>query len=254
MYTTILMAALTVGSSTPAFGHHRGCYSSCSCSGCYGGSCYGSWGGGWGCHGCYGGWGGAGYGWGYGGGYSGCYGCYGGGYGYGNYGGFQGVLVCNGCYGCYGGYSCYGIPNPAAQQVAPPAVQVPMAPPMPAPPAPAPTKSSAAPSAPPMIINPTPAAPTEAKVRTKVIIELPEDARLFVDGHAMRTKSSRRIFQTPELSVHSTYYYDLRIELERNGKLHVENQRIVVRPGSDVVASFRDPNAPAGVVTVQAEE
>src|SRR5437588_6103303 len=102
MYSMVVMAALTTGTSAPeCCGFFRNmfcchtrssCNSSCygctgcyGCNGCYGGAVY------YGCSGCQGG-------------YGGCYGgCYGSGYGS-CYGG--GYNNCSGCHGCYssGGY------------------------------------------------------------------------------------------------------------------------------------------------------
>jgi uncharacterized protein (TIGR03000 family) len=89
MYSVVLMAALTSGSSAPDCHWRCGCY-----GGGYGYGCYG--------YGCYGGWGGGYGGWCSGGGY----GCYGG-WGYGCYGG---------CYGGYGWSSSAPITAPAYGQ------------------------------------------------------------------------------------------------------------------------------------------
>jgi len=106
MYSVVLMAALTTGSATPDFGHHR-------CCGCYGGGCYG-------CYGCYGYYGYGGHGWG------GGHGCW----GYGCYGGCVGLYGCYGGWSCYGGYGCSGYapmyggapprPAPSGEQAPPP--------------------------------------------------------------------------------------------------------------------------------------
>src|SRR5262245_30676554 len=112
MYTTVLLAALTVGNASPAWGRNGRTVapaSSCSCFGCYGytGGAYST---GWNT----GGRGGAGWG------YGGCHGCAGGwaGYAYPSLY-IPGSLFCNGCYGAYGGYSCYGVPAAPSAAMAP---------------------------------------------------------------------------------------------------------------------------------------
>jgi uncharacterized protein (TIGR03000 family) len=78
------------------------------------------------------------------------------------------------------------------------------------------------------------------QARVKVIIDLPADAKLFVDGQRMNGTSSRRMFQTPELIPGQTYYYELRAEIERDGQTITANQRIILQPGRDVAASFAE--------------
>ncbi len=231
MYSVVLMAALATSSSAPDFGHchgwGHGChggYGYCSgygaCYGCYGWACYGSGG-----YGCYAGWGGYGYGcYGYCTGW-GCYGswgaspyavwgCYGVGAGYG--------VWCGGGPGCYGGYSCYGMVVPGTT-VAPnvtPGYTAPVTPGAPAP-----------------EVTPEPKKKGE-QARAKVRIEVPEDAKLYVDGVLMKTGSSVRTYQTPDLLPSQTYYYELKAELARNGQTFSETQRIIVRPGQLSTASF----------------
>src|SRR5262245_23130074 len=145
MYSMVLMAALTTGSSTPdcCFG---GCFQ--NWCGCYGG------------HGCYG------Y-------YGGCYGCYGG-----CYGGY-GSSYYGGCYGCWGGYgawygSCYEYAQPGevieskTKPVAPKAEE-----------------GEEDGKEDQRIQQPT---------KAKLIIELPADAKLFVDNHLTTATSARRVF------------------------------------------------------------
>lgn len=253
MYTVVLMAALSSGSAAPDWHRHGG-----GCHGVYTG-----------CNGCYGGYSHSGYGLPYGGscvgtygGYTvagpntayGCWGFYGtnssltvfsgpGTYGacYGGaYNGFGVSFQCHGCYGCYGGWSCYGSPTtPAVNQLI-----------APVPPQGIPQGDLAPPP-----VNPTPAVPgvpmsqnIENRIRTKVVIEVPENAKLFVDGMLMKDGPTQRVFQTPPLSPNETYFYDVRVEVTTNGVVSSNSQRIVVRPGESVVADLRVPSND-GVVT-----
>jgi len=274
MYTVVLMAALTSGSAAPDWhprgGHGQvangcvGCYGCFGCAGChggayhgysggfapgYGGACIGTWGGyaisgPTAAYGCWGGWGsnyplnvytGAGT---YGYGYS----IVGGpvpGYGV-DYGiSFQ----CHGCYGCYGGWSCYGSPTgvgylsidsamPRSGIDTPPAI-APYAPP--APPAPKVQESPL---------------PKQAQIRSNVIIEVPENAKLYVDDMLMKDGPTQRVFQTPLLNPNEIYYYELRVEATINGKASIDRQRVIIRPGETVTAAFTAPGRP-NVVTVR---
>jgi uncharacterized protein (TIGR03000 family) len=218
MYSLVMMAALSTGTNAPAhwFSHGcHGCWSCFGCSGCYGncfgcyGSCYGGWGschGCWsisigcrgGCYGCYGS-------------YASCYGCYG---------------SCYGCYGvgCYGGAS-HGAPaygNGAwggAPGAMPPAMDT-----RPAEPLPRPEKKSETGSS--------------GTAQARLIVELPADAKLYVDDRLMRTMSAHREFHTPTLIPGQTYYYILRAEIERDGQKHMQTKQILVRAGEEVRTSF----------------
>lgn len=227
MYSIVLMAALATGGSTPdwhhgCYGCHGGCYGCTGCYGCYGGfgcggyACHGGYGGchwGWACHGCYVNYCGGGYGcW----GCSGCYGGYGCGGCYGCYGGY-GCSACYGCYascGCFGGYAApYMAPAPGG-----------MAPP----PAPGP-------------------GPKEGKgpesVRATLTVEVPEQAKLFIDDQQMKTTSAKRVFVSPPLQPGQAYYYMLRAEVLRDGQTVSITRRVVVRPGEEATASFPELQA-----------
>lgn len=227
MYSVVLMAALTSGTATPDFGHRSrgcsGCYSSCY-GGCYRGGYGGGYGGFSSCYsyGCWGCWGG-GYGSGYGGGYGcygGGYGCYGGGWGCSGYGGY-GCYASSvwSCAGCYGGWSCYGMPY----------ANVPTVPGVPL----APGTGNTVPER-----VPAPGKDGSTSTRGRLVVELPEDAKLFIDDQQMKTQSGRRVFQTPPLDRTQTYYYVLRAEVTRDGRTLDETVRVLIRPGQEAYATF----------------
>jgi uncharacterized protein (TIGR03000 family) len=232
------MAALTTGSAAPDFCHGGGCW---GCSGCYGG-CYG-YGGCWGgCYGCYGGgWGGCHGGW---GGHHRRHGCHGGWGGYygccGGWGGCYGSCAGWGCWGCWGGYSSWGYgcySNGCCGGLAAPALGVPGAV-VPAYP------TEGAPGAAPGGKSEELGKPKESKPstmapgRAKLIVELPADAKLFVDDQPMRTASDVRSFNTPVLEAGQTYYYELRAEVIRDGQPVTATKRVLIRAGEVVRARF----------------
>ncbi len=182
-----------------------GCW---GCHGCCGG-CYGCCGGCygcWGCHGCYGCCGGC-YGcW----GCSGCYGCYGccGGC-YGCCGGCYGCWGCSGCYGCYGGVVAY------------PAYYVASAP------------------------APAPDVKVAAANQATVIVQLPADARLYVDGQKADLTSAKRSFITPALEAGREYYYTIKAETDRDGGTLSQSRRVIVRAGQVARVDFGDLTGPA---------
>jgi uncharacterized protein (TIGR03000 family) len=216
MYSLVLMTALTSGSAAPDHWVRSSCHSCWGGSGCYCSGCDG-------CTGCHGCWGGYGYMNVHGNFCHGCWGGYGGCYG-GCYGGYPGYSyyaphTCNGCYGCYGGYSCYGVPLPyyGPVEITPP-------------------KDRGK-------IEETPL-PREKKKeihyenRARVVIDVPEDAKVYIDGKLMKTTSTHRTFQTPDLSPGQVYFYDLRVEIIRDGKVIADTQRVTLRPGEVTNTSF----------------
>jgi uncharacterized protein (TIGR03000 family) len=200
MYSIVLMAALTSGTDLPDFGRGcHGCRGGCW-GGCYGG-CYGGWGyGGWGgCYGgCYGGWGGCYGGW--GGCYGGCYGGWGGCYGGG----------CGG-YAWGGGYGGYVLASPSSY-------------------------------VPTYVVNGTtlntttsayysPAGQAVDRTRATIVVHLPADATLIVDGRPTQSRSATRTFTSPPLEAGKTYSYVFRAELNRDGERMAVDKTIRVRAG-----------------------
>jgi uncharacterized protein (TIGR03000 family) len=82
---------------------------------------------------------------------------------------------------------------------------------------------------------------TSASRRAKLIVQLPEDAKLYIDNRPMKTTSARRVFNTPALDKGQVYYYILRVEVVRNGKKKTETKRVLVRAGQETKAAFGAP-------------
>jgi uncharacterized protein (TIGR03000 family) len=236
MYSVVLVMALTTGGEVADFGRKGGC-----CGGCYGG-CYGGCGGGGGlfhgrrhgCHGCYGGC--------YGGG---CYGgCYGGGYG--------------GCYGGCGG----GVPAPMPHPQ-------PMLNPQPLPP----QHHAGCHGGHPhhglvvggscyggtiLSITPSPEKKKEEKkdkkdkkeqeevnaaseASAKVVVSLPADARLKIDGQDTTSTGSERTFVSPKLVKGEKYSWTLEVELRHDDKPVIWTQKVSLTPGETQRVSLTVP-------------
>jgi uncharacterized protein (TIGR03000 family) len=203
MYSMVLMMALTGSGDVPDWGRRGGCH------GCWGG-CHGCWGG---CHGCWGG----------------CYGCWGGCYG-----------CWGGCWGgCYGGARVawgggYAMPAYAGGGYVMPTYA-----------ASTPVLSSNGMMA---------AAPgtttyqsgyfspgTEAgEAPATIVVRLPADARLTIDGKATQSTGDTRTFQTPPLEPGRIFSYQLEAVAERNGQKERVTQRVEVQAGrpSEVTLNF----------------
>jgi uncharacterized protein (TIGR03000 family) len=198
MYSVVLMAALTTTTADTTAWH--GCRGG-GWRGCHG--CNGCYGGGYGCNGCCGC---------NGGGYSGCHGCWGG-YG-GCYGGCNGWYV--GYTGCIGGCHSNYAPVPPGQPVPPPG------------------------RPPEKILKPGEEIKKEGSAAkgAKLIVDLPADAKLFIDDRPMNVTTQHVVFMTPELQAGKTYYYDIRAEVVQNGKVVSDTKRVVFHAGDDLRESF----------------
>jgi uncharacterized protein (TIGR03000 family) len=176
------------------------------CRGCCGGCYGGCYGGGWGCHGCRG--------------RRGCHGCYGGGcYGGGCYGG--------GCYGggCYGG-GCYGGGGCCGGYIVPSGVQQQQD-----------GKKKGKQQQ-----------QDEGQVQTGpapayVVVQVPADARVTVDGAATTSTSAVRTFQTPALARDKVYGYEMTAEFQQDGKTVKITKHVQVQAGRTANVDLRQPAA-----------
>lgn len=261
MYSAVLVLALTAGSDSVDFGRH-GCngggYGGCSsygyaCSsfsgfgGCSSYGCSSSRGGlfgghhgnrgcsgsgyacssyvGYGCsssgHGCSGR--GGLFSGGLFGGHHGGRGCNGGGYGCsGSYGGGYG---CSGSYGYGGGYGCSGsgctggVYGPGGTIIVP----------------------STTPKDMPKGEKINDPKKTSIEGPATIVVNLPAEARLLVDGAATTSTSARRTLVTPSLLVGSTYVYNMTAEIVRDGRTVSQTQQVSVRGGQSVAVQFNFP-------------
>jgi uncharacterized protein (TIGR03000 family) len=229
MYSMVLMAALTTGTDMPDA--RRGGRGG-GCCGCYGGGgmgyggCYGGYGGGYG--GCYGG---------YGGGYGGCYGGYGGGRAWGGYG--QGGYVLD---GGSGGYN-WGSPmtgytySPTAQPYINNTGMTWY-----------PGNTSLGYNTGPMYGGTT-TYPNQGGMQSyyftpgmnmnqggtgneaTIIVNLPADATLTVDGERTQSTGGTRVFISPALQQGKTYQYTLKAEVNRDGRRETTSRTVDVQAG-----------------------
>jgi uncharacterized protein (TIGR03000 family) len=140
--------------------------------------------------------------------------------GHGCHGSCHGYASCSGYMGCTG---CTGgvMMNPA-----------PMGAPSAAP-APAPTPKGA---------EPRPATPRQPAsldaAPAKVLVSLPADAKLSIDGNSTVSTSSSRTFVSPDLQVGKDYVYTMIAELSVDGKIVSESKTITVRAGETTQVAF----------------
>jgi uncharacterized protein (TIGR03000 family) len=88
---------------------------------------------------------------------------------------------------------------------------------------------------------------TAAPDKARMIVEVPAEAKLFIDDKPMKTISGTRSFSTPALVQGETYYYEVRIEVMRDGKPVSETKKVVIKPGEVAKVNFKTMESPAAV-------
>jgi len=81
-------------------------------------------------------------------------------------------------------------------------------------------------------------AATSQPAPAQVTINLPADAKLFVDDVVCPLTSDTRSFSTPKLRQGQKYFYDVRAEVVRGGATVSETQRVVIEAGKQVSVTF----------------
>ena len=87
-----------------------------------------------------------------------------------------------------------------------------------------------APAAPATVPVP-PKAGTMLTAPATIVVSLPADAKLMVDGVATTATSASRTFATPVLSAGQTYHYTFIAEVVRDGQKLTATQPVTVRAG-----------------------
>jgi uncharacterized protein (TIGR03000 family) len=71
-----------------------------------------------------------------------------------------------------------------------------------------------------------------------ILVSLPADAQLTVDGQPTTSSSSSRLLVTPNLEPGYEYYYTLRASIVRDGQTLTQEQRVAVHAGEQTRVSF----------------
>src|SRR5262249_46280138 len=66
-----------------------------------------------------------------------------------------------------------------------------------------------------------------------IVVSLPANARLTIDGAPTTSTSPTPLFATPVLQTGRDFYYTLRAEVVRNGQTVAQTQRVAVRAGQE---------------------
>lgn len=78
-----------------------------------------------------------------------------------------------------------------------------------------------------------------------IFVQLPADAKLFIDNEATTSTGGSRFFQSPVLNADKEYHYTLKAEVVRDGKPVKAEQVVTVKAGETTPVTLTLP--PAGV-------
>lgn len=67
---------------------------------------------------------------------------------------------------------------------------------------------------------------------------LPAEAKLFVDGKPAPGTGTERSFYTPPLAAGQKFFYDVKAEMTVDGKLVVEEKKVIVEAGANLTETF----------------
>lgn len=80
--------------------------------------------------------------------------------------------------------------------------------------------------------------PPDGSEKATLRVDMPSNAKLFVDGTEVTGTGSSRSFSTPALPRGQDFFYDLKAEITVDGKPVVEEKRVIVRAGGTANESF----------------
>ena len=79
-----------------------------------------------------------------------------------------------------------------------------------------------------------------------VVVTLPADAKLTIDGDATTSTSSERTFETPDLVAGKTYAYTLEATFQQDGKAVVVSKKVKIEAGKTATVDL-NPTPVTGV-------
>jgi uncharacterized protein (TIGR03000 family) len=74
----------------------------------------------------------------------------------------------------------------------------------------------------------------------RVTVNLPSDARLWIENVECPLTSEVRSFKTPTLNPSQLYFYNIRAEIVRDGRTITETQRVTITPGEEARVDFNN--------------
>jgi uncharacterized protein (TIGR03000 family) len=75
----------------------------------------------------------------------------------------------------------------------------------------------------------------------RILVHLPADARLTIDGNATKSTSSSRLFNSPTLNAQGLHFYEFQAIVERNGMQITINRLVRVQAGATTEVNIEIP-------------
>lgn len=82
-----------------------------------------------------------------------------------------------------------------------------------------------------------------ATATSKVTVQVPQGAKLFVENQPRNIVSGKNEFETPKLQKGAEYTYSFRVELAKDGKNQSQTQRVSFKAGEPINVDFREIDA-----------
>lgn len=73
-----------------------------------------------------------------------------------------------------------------------------------------------------------------------ITIELPKNAKLYVQGQQMDIDSTKQEFVTPALERNTRYSYTMKVEADLDGEMISETKKVGVQAGQALNVNFRE--------------
>jgi uncharacterized protein (TIGR03000 family) len=86
-----------------------------------------------------------------------------------------------------------------------------------------------------------PARPLNSEAPATIVVQLPADARLTIDGEATQSRSDTRTFVSPPLTPGKTYRYVLKAQVDRNGQTAETSRNVEVQAGKQTTVELEFP-------------
>ena len=77
-----------------------------------------------------------------------------------------------------------------------------------------------------------------------IVVNVPVDATITIDGTPTKSTSAVRVFATPRLAPGSVYYYNVTAQVVRDGKTLTATEKIAVEAGPTRSFSLNPTQAP----------
>ncbi|MBM4069753.1 MAG: TIGR03000 domain-containing protein [Planctomycetes bacterium] len=74
--------------------------------------------------------------------------------------------------------------------------------------------------------------------RALVVVNLPQGARLYLEGKLTKGDATLRAFVTPDLESSATYSYTLKAEIQRDGRIEAHTRTVYFRAGNEIRVDF----------------